>query len=253
MSVTGFSKTQWAKMPCGWQTDPMVHLLINQMPAGQAIAALKIYIGLVCRAAYSKRADLPAPGCARLTLSALCELLGLSRPMVVAGIRGLRELELIEVVEKRPAVYRLANFETCEYWAKLPSGYLYGADSMRKLFKIADLSNRSGTTVHALQLYLYLASVRDRHTLKATVSYTHMDDTLCLTRNEVSRGVSVLVAHSLVGVRQGDPDPTTKRRPANVYWLLGRVGARGEEDLLGPDDETVAAGAVTQAPKIITV
>lgn len=252
MSATGFSKTQWAKMPCGWQTDPMVHLQINQMPVGQAIAALKIYIGLVCRAAYSKRADLPAPGCARLTLSDLCELLDLSRPMVVAGIRGLRELALIEVVEKRPAVYRLANFETCPNWAKLPSGYLYGADSMRKLYKIAELSNRSGATVHALQLYLYLASVRDKHTLKAVVSYSRMDDTLCITRNEVSRGLSLLISHSLIGSRLGDPDPTTKRRPANVYWLQGRVGARGEEDLLGPAEAEVTAGA-EQGPKIITI
>nr|WP_311530880.1 hypothetical protein [uncultured Ralstonia sp.] len=250
MSAAGFSRTQWAKMPCGWQTDFFVHHQINGMPAGQAIAALKIYIGLVCRATYRKRDDLPAPGCARLTLSDLCELLDVSRPMVVAGIGRLLELELIELLEKRPAVYRLAKFETCDYWTKLPSGYLYGADSMRKLFKIADLSNRSGATLHALQLYLYLASVRDKHTLKATVSYTRMDDTLCMTRNEISRGLSLLISHSLIGSRLGDPDPATRKRPANVYWLQGRIGARGEDDLLG--DEAAPAGAGAQGPKLIT-
>jgi len=233
MIPLGVQPNSWVKMPCGWQTDPDKHRAINDMPTGQAIAALKLYIGLCCKANFKGRTDLPSPGCARITLSKLCELTGLSRPMVVAGLRGLRELELIAVLAQRPAVYCIKDYESASYWTKLPRSYFYGSRPSRCLAKLADLTSRRSATLHALQLYLYLASIRDKRTLKATVSYTHLDEVLHLSRNEIARGLFLLVAHDLIGVRSGDMDPKTKQRATNVYWLLGRVGEPGEGALVG--------------------
>jgi hypothetical protein len=156
---------------------------------------------------------------------------------VVAGLRRLRELEFIEVLAQRPAVYRIKDYETASYWTKLPRAYLYGSSRLsRRLVKLADLPNRRSATLHALQLYVYLASIRDKRTLRATVSYTHLDETLCLSRNEIARGLSLLVAHDLIGMRPGEMDPKTKLRAANIYWLLGRVGEASEAALMGAPD-----------------
>lgn len=227
------SRSLWAKMPCGWQTDPDKHDLIVDMPTGEAIAALKLYVGLCCKANFSARNDLPSPGSTRITLSGLSELTGLSRPMVVAGIRGLRDLEIVEVIEQRPAVYRVKDYESANYWTKLPLAHLYGSRPSRRLVKLADMSNRSSATLHALQLYLYLASIRDRRSLKATVSYMRLEEVLHMSRNAISRGISMLVSHDLIGVRQGEIDPETLRPSANVYWLIGRIGETAENEPQG--------------------
>jgi hypothetical protein len=224
-------RSPWAKMPCGWQTDPDKHELIVDMPTGAAIAALKLYLGLCCKANFNARNDLPAPGSARITLSELSALTGLSRPMVVAGIRALRDLDIVEVIEQRPAVYRVRDYESASYWTKLPLAHLYGSRPSPRLLKLADMSNRSSATLHALQLYLYLASIRDRRTFKATVSYSRLENVLHMSRNAISRGISMLVSHDLIGVRQGEIDPQTRLPSANVYWLIGRVGDTAENSL----------------------
>lgn len=213
----------WAKMPCSWQTDPETHRAIRKLPTGQATSALKLYLAICVRANYNQRADLPTTGCARLTLDDLEALTGLSRPMVVAGLRQLRQLDIIEVLEKRPAVYHIKAYESARYWTRLPRAPLYGHPSARHLATLAAMPIRQGVTRHALQLYLYLASIRDRNSDKATVSFAQMQQTLDLSRRAISRGISMLVAHDLIGVRSGSTSAETNERSTSVYWLLGRV------------------------------
>lgn len=95
----------WSKMPCSWQTNASFHanlrytprsFLGDGCPPGEAIAALKLYVALCLKANYNARAHLPETGCVQLSISDLCELVGLSRPMVIKGLRKLVEWMIIE-------------------------------------------------------------------------------------------------------------------------------------------------------------
>ncbi|HYD94738.1 MAG TPA: hypothetical protein VEC01_05380 [Noviherbaspirillum sp.] len=216
--MTALDET-WAKMPCTWQTDARVHAVIRSTPCGEAIAALKLYIAFCLKANYKAKEELPAPGCVRASLTQLCTLIRTSRPMVVEGLRHLESWGLINKLGGRPAVYQLCNYENPKYWTKLPKFYLFGDRYKRREVKaITALPNREAATVDALQMYLYLASVRDKNTHKATVTYDKMQQVLKLGRNQISHGISTLTGHELITARrEGD----LTKLPSNVYWLRG--------------------------------
>lgn len=213
----------WAKMPCNWQADPLFHTKIRAAPIGDAIAALKLYIGLCLKANYGERATLPSTGCAKQSITKLCELVDLSRPMVIRGLRLLEQWNVIEVLGGRPAVYRIKEYETAKYWTKLPKTYIFGGSTRYENQARAfwDMGCRGRHVLHALQLYLYMAAIRDRHTSRATVSYVQIGNVLGLTKNNVSRAITVLTANDLITVRQAEGMSDTSRTPTNAYWLRG--------------------------------
>lgn len=211
----------WAKMPCSWQIDANCHRGIGEAPTGEGIAALKLYIALCLKANYSKKETLPATGCVKRSISQLCSLTRLSRPMVVRGLRLLREWDVIEVLGGRPETYHIKEYETARYWTKLPAGYLYGADHSAEVRRITAMSNRSVQTLRALQLYLYIAAIRDKTTGMATVTYKQIAHVLGVGRTTVSGAISTLVAHNLLTVRLAEDTAGSESRPSNVYWLGG--------------------------------
>jgi len=83
------------------------------------------------------------------------------------------------------------------------------------------MSNRSKTTLHALQMYLYIASIRDKKTSLAKVTYDHLTEVLGITRNDVSKAISTLIGFELLSVRLAGPDEFLGARPSNIYWLRG--------------------------------
>lgn len=208
----------WAKMPCDWQTDRFVHLKLRELPCGEAIAALKLYITFCLKANFKADGKLAQAGCVRQSLVALGLATGLSKPMVIKGLSALVQLDLVQRLGGRPATYLICRYETASYWAKLPTKYLQGA-FVGEVAKIARLSNRGQQVFEALQFYLYIAATRDKATLKAKITYDTLSSVLRMSRNAVSRAISYLVEQKLISLR---PDPEAERYPCNVYWLVGR-------------------------------
>jgi hypothetical protein len=211
----------WKKMPCSWQKDPNFHSQLKTAPAGTAIAALKLYLALCLKANYEKKDHFPYAGCVQRTITQLGDIVDMSRPMVIRGLTLLKAMDVIEVVLKRPAMYRIKEYDTAPYWTKLPRAHLFGGAKEEAITAINAMGNRGKSVLQALQLYLYLASIRDKDTQRANVSYTQMDMVLGVTRNEVSRAISALVNHDLITVRPGEMTPQARRLPGNVYWLRG--------------------------------
>ncbi|MEW6344916.1 MAG: hypothetical protein AB1704_30075 [Pseudomonadota bacterium] len=244
---------QWVRMPTWWASRPEIHETLADAPAGDAIAALKLYLGLCANANRKPTDRLPQTGSVEATLSEWSAFLGLSRPMVIAGLSLLVQLEVIERLQVRPSIYRLVRYEDIGYWTRLPHQHLAVSRASGTLQKLVDMTNRSVTTLHALQLYVYLASIRDRKTLQARVSYTKLTDTLHMSRASVARGLSILVNHDLVNMRQNDYDPVLKKKMAGVYWLKGRIGAAGEDQLLGPAGESQLLDVATSDPPVASL
>lgn len=218
------SGATWSKMPCSWQISKEAHEKIRGVSPGIAIAGLKLYIGLCLKANYVPRKGLPETGCVKRSVEQLCKLGGLSKPMVIAGIRALQAWGVIELRGGRPATYHIIEYETAKYWTKLPSEHLYDGGLGTTMPLLETLPNRSKTTLYALQMYLYLASIRNRDSNKATVTYVRMAEVLGIGRNDISRAISALVSADLLSVRLGEiDDHHTSERPCNVYWLRGSM------------------------------
>lgn len=223
----------WAKMPCTWQTDANFHeklrysassnLLVNRSPPGEAIAALKLYVALCLKANFKTGNYLPDTGCVQRSISQLCELVGLSRPMVIKGLRKLRDWQIVEVKGGRPAIYHITDYETAKYWTKLPRAHLFNDDKEKCIKRLSAMSNRSKTTLHSLQMYLYLAAIRDKKSDLAKVTYDRLAKVLCIARNDVSKAISTLVGFELISVRQAGPDEFLGERPSNIYRLRGTL------------------------------
>jgi hypothetical protein len=221
------NREQWGKLPCHWQTQTEIHRRIAAAQNGAAIAALKLYIGFCVKANFKEKKGLP-PGCVKLPVAHLSKVIGVSKPMTIAGLRLLTEWDLVERLGGRPAAYRLREYDTPGlHWEKLPSSHLYGNSNV-VIERLARLDNRGKARLHALQLYLYLASVRNRSSLKATVSFDRLCDVLSISRNDVSRAISMLSADELLSVRRADAtDMRNDTRPSNEYWLRGTTPLHG--------------------------
>lgn len=83
-------------MPVSWQKDLSFHEKIRAAPQGDAIAALKLYIVLCLKANFNLTGTLDA-GCVQLSLTSLSEIVDISRPMVVAGLKLLDEGKLLNL------------------------------------------------------------------------------------------------------------------------------------------------------------
>ena len=131
----------------------------------------------------------------------------------------LERLKLILRAPGKPTTYVLADYDTCRYWTKLPKRHLMGGDS-REIEHLATLSNRGQAVFEALQFYIYIASIRDKKTLKAKATYETIVEALGMSRNAVSIAITFLCARQMISMR---PDSEGGTHPCNIYWLMGKV------------------------------
>jgi hypothetical protein len=210
----------WAKMPCGWQQQESIHQTLRRAPVGEAIASLKLYLAMCMLANFNPTSVLPNAGSIKLSLVAFARKTGMTKPLAIKGMRLLESAGLIRREAGKPITYVLAEYDTCSHWTKLPKRYLIGSDP-REMERLVTLPNRGQEIFEALQFYIYIASIRDRGTHKARVTYETITATLGMSRNAVSKVISILCAKDLISMR---PEESFDGfRPKNVYWLLGRV------------------------------
>jgi hypothetical protein len=218
----------WAKMPCGWQTDARLHRRIRRTQTGTAIAALKLYIAFCMKANFHAQNGMPA-GCVKLSLVKLGRTVGLSKPMVIGGLRALQDWDIVQRIQRRPAIYQLCDYVACEYWTKLPTSHLYGG--RQGIALLVRMNNRGRRRLLALQMYLYLTAIIDGRTRTARVSYDRICELLGAGRNEVSAAISMLCEDDLINCRVADAmDGKNAARQTNEYWLRGTKPLRALDE-----------------------
>ncbi len=100
----------WSKMPVSWQKDPAFQERIRSAPQGDSIAALKLYIAICLKANFHQTEGGLDAGCVQLSLTSLGELVDVSRPMVVAGLKLLTEWGVVASEVGRPRILRIVNY-----------------------------------------------------------------------------------------------------------------------------------------------
>jgi DNA-binding transcriptional ArsR family regulator len=155
-------------------------------------------------------------GLAQVTYDALCLALGISRPMLSAG---LKLLAARGIVLRSPEIgqsgYQLADYDLFGGWAKLPSRQLYQGEVM-PVFNGFTL--RNANQLNALKLYLLFAARRDRNTNQAHITYDDIERLSGVDRPRIRAALSVLTSQGLVHVDRFTSQ-FHERGVANAYRL----------------------------------
>lgn len=181
----------WTKLPSGWIEAK--GLKEFRWLRGQGANDLAALMGLT---AIANHVD-GQTGIARLTYDELCDVTGLSRAKLSAGLGVLTDLKLIERTPDGRGTYRLGGYNPTSGWAQFPAHGLYrnGTIMAFNVFRLRQVAE-----LDALKLYFLFASRRDRRTNLAMISYEKIEEYSGVSRNNIRRALSLLSANSLVYV-----------------------------------------------------
>lgn len=169
---------------------------------GTSIAALKCILAISVSIDFSSRK-------AKLSLSDLEKLTGLSRPKVIEGLKLLTEFQIIKV-DKTSHVYEYELTETKDvYWAKVPY------ERVRK--HLAEIPNRGVIPLTALKIYLLLVSIRPNNSESVPIGYETLVAYLGAQRSQIRSALDILYSHTLIRITHSDE---SKDRH-NVYTISG--------------------------------
>lgn len=176
---------------------------------GTHIAALKCLIALGLKNNFKTKE-------VSLSLQQLMDLTGLSKPMVIKGIRRLIELEIVlrleqektNIVSKYKLVFKEHRF------TQIPYAYL--------LDKLPHISNKGIYVLTALKIYLILLQVRDNRFNKVTISY-HRFSSYGINRKYVSKALDILITNDLITISRDMDENGCYVKSCNNYLIKGLI------------------------------
>ncbi|MGL4734521.1 MAG: hypothetical protein ACRCWB_05405 [Enterovibrio sp.] len=221
---------RWAKMHSWWAIGD--DALIKELSARRVdkfgrlsakIAAMMIYIALCIESAGRSTNKV------RVTYTRLSELTGVSRALVCDGIAVLKLMGVVTYTrDGRNNIYTIVP---AEYggWCKIPAKKMLDLDGVYiKPFKHFKL--RTKVELHALKLFIYLASVRNNETEYSEASYETISEAIGISNTDIQAALTLLTVVGLI-VRSsgelGDGDraaPNGKVNPPTRYYLLDYKG-----------------------------
>ncbi|ARC95170.1 replication protein (plasmid) [Vibrio coralliilyticus] len=142
------------------------------------------------------------------SLTDLETLTGLSRPMVMRGLKKIEALGLIEV-DKSHYVNRYTFLirDGDDKWAKVPVVKMRSA--------LRGIDNRGIAPFVGLKLYLTLLSLRYGQDTIVTVAHDTLRDYTRVQPKQIRKGLDVLYSHGLVHLQPRD------EKTSNQYQLIG--------------------------------
>lgn len=187
--------------------------------AGVSQAALRVYIALAATPHPNREAG---SYLVHTTVSALEDLTGLSRSMVLKGICRAVEAQLIayEPGDRRhPSTFTLLRQgeQSAGGWAKLPMKQVHE--------KVPRLPHRGTAALAALKIYLTLIAARPNDNTVVGIRHSTLRlKTGCQT-NQVRAAISMLANEGLVHVITEAPSDEHGNDRAQRYQLIGRLDA----------------------------
>ncbi|WP_409275933.1 hypothetical protein [Pseudomonas sp. KCJK9111] len=172
--------------------------------AGQNIAALKCVLAISTAVDFHTRK-------AKLSLSDLETLTGLSRPMVIRGLAKLQGFGIVAVgKDSRVHEYELTVLKNDDHWGKVPYD--------RILKQLRTLPNRGAIPLTALKLYLLLIAYRPNSSETVLIGYDLIEKYLACQRSQIRPALDILYTHTLISVALEGEE---RRRRHNAYQVLG--------------------------------
>lgn len=186
----------WGRFPSGWIADGNLKRFAWKSVETRGIAALRVYTVLAQRLR-------DADGVVRASYEALTENANLSRASVSAGLRLLEGENLLHAgtTAGGKGRYRFVGYDPKGGWAKLPAQKLYDGSQFRP-FKTWHM--RSQVELHAMRLYLLIAARRDTKSNEAFLTYEKIQEMTGMRDNQITSGLSLLSASSMVYVTNHD-------------------------------------------------
>lgn len=192
---------RFGSLPNWWFRNELLFTQLKASQVGEGNAAMKCLLGLsILIDFHSRDVSVPITGLEKLT--------GLSRPMVLTGLKRLKSLDIIKVDSSHYRnVYEITCIEGDKNWAKTPS------DLLRK--KLQDISNRGIAPFAALKIYITLLSLRYRDSVDVHVSHETIRDYTKLQTRHIRAGLDVLFSCSMIHLIPREESG------ANRYQILG--------------------------------
>lgn len=206
--------------------DPLIELRWGggSRPASALTAALITYVALAFCAQEERE---PAAGItlqrvAAVTYDRLQSLTGLSRAKVSQALAELIERQLVlqeGSTQRRQYALELGDGR----WFKLPCRRLV---SHERILPFTRFNLRSKHELHAMKLYLYLASVRDNKTEFSVASYEKIYRQTGIPERDIRRAISALLGVELLHNVQREsstvhPASRDGEFGPNRYYLAG--------------------------------
>ena len=195
---------KWCKLPTWWFREPGLVIFLGGAQAGTSIAALKCVMAISTIIDFHTRT-------VSVSLTDLEHVTGLSRPMVVKGIKFLEDHRIIKVDRlKHVHAYELTTKPEDDKWAKLPY------DMVRK--HLPEMLNRGVVPLTALKIYLTLAALRPNDSPKVAIGYTKLCEYTGTQRKNIRSALDILYSRSLVRL---NPVKDDSRVTHNEYTIIG--------------------------------
>jgi hypothetical protein len=202
--------------------------------AGRDVAALMIYIVMLylrIERAVDDQSNVPAPleelllpkatseQIAEVSYDELSHLTGLSRSLINQGLQRLISLRKITATGSNQKRIYVLDWPAGR-WYKLPCRAILGKNGVAA-FKTFTL--RSKHELHALKLYLYLASIRDSVQIYSEVSYELIFKRIGVSERDIRQAINVLIAAGLLARVHRETDRLASSWGPNQYYLTGYV------------------------------
>ena len=171
---------------------------------GESISALKCVLAISLSIDFHTRK-------AKLSISDLEKLTGLSRPMVIRGLKSLEGLGIIDIDKTEHTYqYELTVSEGNENWGKIPYE--------RVRARLPEIGNRGIVTLTALKIYILLIWARPNESLSVSMGYDKLLNYLGCQRCHLRPALDILYSHMLIGIKKEGLDAKALH---NVYTILG--------------------------------
>lgn len=193
---------RFAKLPTWWLREQNKNFFPGGSSSGESLAGLKCLLALSLNMHFHTQNS-------RQSLSELEDVTGLSRPMVIKGIRHLESNRLIAV--KRGAYansYEVLNKPTDTRWGKVP--YKNVSSELKQFL------NRGAIPLAALKTYVVLLARRPNAQNTLSLPYEAILEHTNGQRSQLRKALDLLIVHGLIRC-----DRPADLRAQNVYTILG--------------------------------
>lgn len=193
---------RFAKCPTWWVRVNNQNFFPGGRSAGVSIAGLKCLFALSLTLEFhSLESD--------KSITDIESLTGLSRPMVIKGLRHLEAMKLIVITRGIHAhSYRVIEPTNDRGWAKVP--YRQVSNELRLLL------NRGAVSLLVLKTYLFLLARRPNESGTVSLPYETILAQTQGQRSDVRRALDILVIHKLIKCEK-----EIDLRAQNVYTIIG--------------------------------
>lgn len=199
------------KLPTWWFREEKLKCFQGGLKAGESIAALKVLISISLHADFHTRE-------ADISFSSLEEITGLSRPMVIKGVKKLEEEKIVHIDRTgNTNRYTMNITHNDAKWAKVPFNLVKN--------KLRHISNRGIPALGALKIYISLLALRDNHTPQVKISYEKIRSWTGLQSSHIRPSLDILFNHSIIHIQKSEElDFENDDKTAhNIYKIMGNL------------------------------